>query len=215
MSNSSEHQPPDRGAQRNPGAHGMGAVIALLIAIAALIALALATRTDTAAVRESNGAGPAARPSAAVLAQIQANRRQRGALLDSSLASKLAALEGVPVVVNQWASWCPPCRAEFPFFAEMAERYRDQVAFFGLNSRDQRGAAEAFLEQHRVSYPSVFDESAEQARTIGAGTSWPTTVFFDANGNVVFIRQGGYRDVATLEADIREHALELPTGGRG
>jgi cytochrome c biogenesis protein CcmG/thiol:disulfide interchange protein DsbE len=215
MSNGSEHEPPDGGAQRSPGARGIGTVIALLIAITALIVLALATRTDTTPVRESNGIGPAARPSAAVLAQIQVNRRQRGALLDSSLASKLAALEGVPVVVNQWASWCPPCRAEFPLFAEMAERYRDRVAFLGLNSRDQRGAAEAFLAEHPVGYPSVFDESAAQARSIGAGTGWPTTIFFDADGNVVFIRRGGYTDAATLEADIREHALGLPRARPG
>jgi thiol-disulfide isomerase/thioredoxin len=193
----------------------MGAsVIALLVAVAALIVLTLATRTDPPAVRDANRAAPP-RPSTEVFREMRANRRQRGALVDSSLASKLQALEGVPVVVNQWASWCPPCRAEFPFFAEMAERYRDKVAFLGLNSRDQRGAAQAFMEEHPVAYPSVFDERAEQARSIGAGTGWPTTIFLDADGNVVFIRRGGYTDAATLEADIREHALGLPRARPG
>jgi cytochrome c biogenesis protein CcmG, thiol:disulfide interchange protein DsbE len=217
MSNRNEHEPTDagdgRGAANSRGVRGLGAsVVALLIAIAALIVLALATRTDTPDVRESNGAATAAGRSAGQAgtpAQIQANRRERNALIDARLATRLAALKGVPVVVNQWASWCPPCRSEFPFFAAMAERYRSEVAFLGLNSRDQRDAAEAFLEQHPVGYPSIFDEHAEQARSIGAGIGWPTTIFFDANGKAVFIHQGGYVDAAALEADIREHALGL------
>jgi hypothetical protein len=45
---------------------------------------------------------------------------------------------------------------------------------------------------------------------IGAGAGWPTTVYFDPDGNAVFIRQGGYTDAAARETDIREHALGLP-----
>jgi thiol-disulfide isomerase/thioredoxin len=220
MPSRDEHEPPDGGAprraDRNRGSRGLVAsAVALLVAIAALTVLALATRGDTPVDRESNGAAPAAGRNTGerggTVAQIRASRREGNALIDTSLD----ALRGVPVVVNQWASWCPPCRAEFPFVAAMAERYRSEVAFLGLNSRDQRGAAEAFLKEHPVSYPSVFDENAEQARSIGAGTGWPTTVFFDADGNAVLIRQGGYTDAATLEADIREHALGLPRAGPG
>jgi thiol-disulfide isomerase/thioredoxin len=130
-----------------------------------------------------------------------------GRKIGASVAAKLAALRGVPVVVNQWASWCPPCRAEFPFFEELVEKYEDRVAFLGLNSRDGRVPAEDFLDEHAVNYPSVYDESGDQARSIGAGASWPTTVFLDAGGSAVFIRQGGYVDAAALEADIGQHAL--------
>jgi thiol-disulfide isomerase/thioredoxin len=215
MSNHNENESPG-GAESSRGVRGLGvSVLALLVAIAALIVLALATRSDTPAVREPDGAISAASGQGRTAAQIRASRREGNALVETSLAAELAALRGVPVVVNQWASWCPPCRAEFPFFAEMAERYRTEVAFLGLNSRDQRGAAEAFLAEHPVGYPSVFDESAAQARSIGAGTGWPTTIFFDADGNVVFIRRGGYTDAATLEADIREHALGLPRARPG
>jgi thiol-disulfide isomerase/thioredoxin len=89
--------------------------------------LALATRTDTPDVRGPNRPATAADRSAA-RAQLEASRRERNRLNDASLATRLAALKGVPVVVSQWASWCPPCRAEFPFFAQMAERYRGEVA---------------------------------------------------------------------------------------
>jgi cytochrome c biogenesis protein CcmG/thiol:disulfide interchange protein DsbE len=185
-------------------------VIALVVAVGALIVLAIATSTDAPVVREPRDATSATRPGAdpgGTPAQIEANLRDGNALIDTPLDAKLAALRGVPVVVNQWASWCPPCRAEFPFFAELAERYRDRVAFLGLNSRDERAPAEAFLDEHAVNYPSIYDENGDQARSIGAGVSWPTTVFFDAEGTAVFIRQGGYADAAALEADIRQHAL--------
>jgi thiol-disulfide isomerase/thioredoxin len=203
---------PEQDESKPPrGARGLGAsVVALVVAIGALIVLGIATRSDAPVVREPQGSVPAAghgTERGGTPAQIEANLREGNTLIDTPLDAKLAALRGVPVVVNQWASWCPPCRAEFPFFAELAERYKERVAFLGLNSRDERAPAEAFLEEHAVNYPSVFDEQGDQARSIGAGASWPTTVFFDAGGTAVFIRQGGYVDAAALEADIRRHAL--------
>ena len=185
-------------------------VLALVVAIGALIVLAVATSSDAPVLEEPRDATSAAGPAAApgeTPAQIEANLREGNALIDTPLDAKLTELRGVPVVVNQWASWCPPCRAEFPFFEELAEKYEDRVAFLGLNSRDGRAAAEDFLDEHAVNYPSVYDERGDQARSIGAGASWPTTVFFDAGGSAVFIRQGGYVDAAALEADIRQHAL--------
>jgi len=210
----SPHRRAARDAHSKRGARGLGAsVIGLLVAIGALIVLALATRTDAPVVTEPRKAAPIAAPGAGqeggTPAQIRANLEQSNALIDTPLDAKLAALRGVPVVVNQWASWCGTCRAEFPFFAEMAERYEREVAFLGLNSRDQRSAASAFLREHPVPYPSVFDERGAQARSIGAGASWPTTVFYNAKGAAVFIRQGGYVDGGALEADIRRHALGL------
>jgi cytochrome c biogenesis protein CcmG, thiol:disulfide interchange protein DsbE len=182
-------------------------VVALVAAICALIILALATGGDapTTAGRDS-----APEPAGGARDQIRDNLSDADAIVDDSLSSRLAALKGVPVVVNQWASWCPPCRVEFPYFRQMAGRYRERVAFLGLNSRDEREAAEAFLREHSLGFASVFDEDAAQARSIGAGASWPTTVFFDARGDAVLIKQGGYTDAGQLEADIRGYALGQP-----
>lgn len=120
---------------------------------------------------------------------------------------RLDALKGIPVVVNQWASWCGPCRFELPFFDAAAERFDTQVAFLGLDSQDERDAARAFLREHPSGFPSVFDPDAAVARSIGAGQSWPTTVFYDARGEQVHVRPGAYATRELLEADIRRHAL--------
>jgi cytochrome c biogenesis protein CcmG/thiol:disulfide interchange protein DsbE len=205
---------PARASGRRPRGLGVS-VVALAVAIAGLVVLGIAatkeSTSDRPSPRASGVTGAAADPVATPREGLHQNRREANRLIDTSLDAKLASLKGVPVVVNQWASWCPPCRAEFGFFADLAEQYDGRVAFVGLNSRDERGAAEAFLKEHPVSYPSVFDEDAEQARSVGAGLSWPTTVFVNRSGEVVFIRRGGYADASRLDADIRAHVL----GGSG
>ena len=56
-----------------------------------------------------------------------------GAGVDDFEAPRLARLRGHPVVVNQWASWCDPCRFEIPFFRAMTAKYADRVAFVGID----------------------------------------------------------------------------------
>lgn len=188
-----------------PRRHLSLSVLALIAAVGALIVLALVTSGD--APTTPSRAALAEPATGDVSERIRAHRQEADAIVDGTVESRLAALEGVPVVVNQWASWCPPCRVEFPYFREMADRYGERVAFLGINARDERGAAAAFLEESPLGFPSVFDKDASQARSIGAGASWPTTVFFDARGDAVLIKQGGYADARQLEADIRRYAL--------
>jgi cytochrome c biogenesis protein CcmG/thiol:disulfide interchange protein DsbE len=138
------------------------------------------------------------------------NRAQASQIIDGSteaLEAKIAELRGHPVVVNQWGSWCPPCRAEFPFFAESAEAHADEVAFIGVDIQDDRGAAEDFLEEFPVPYPSIFDQDAEAVRSLDWGGVSPTTWFIDDRGEVVHQRPGQYPDRAALEADIETFLL--------
>ena len=111
------------------------------------------------------------------------------------------------MVVNQWASWCPNCRSEFPFFQRLSREFRNKVAFVGLDSQDDRGAGQDFLKQYPVPYPSIFDPSASQAVSIGGGEGWPTTIFFDRRGQATHLRPGGYATLGQLRADIRQYAL--------
>ena len=120
---------------------------------------------------------------------------------------QLAALRGHPVVVNQWASWCGPCKFEFPFFAQLAGRYRGRVAFLGVDSMDNSGDAVQFLRRHPVPYPSFSDPDASVARVFGGGRAWPTTAFYDARGKLAKTHFGAYATQAKLDEDIRKWAL--------
>ena len=119
----------------------------------------------------------------------------------------IKALEGQPIVVNQWASWCGHCRFEFPFFERQARELGDRVAFLGVNSKDSESAAASFLERHPVPFPHFSDPDAEMARRFRGGRSWPTTAFYRASGELAFTHQGSYATEQDLAADIRRYAL--------
>lgn len=121
--------------------------------------------------------------------------------------ARVSALRGVPIVVNQWASWCGPCRYEFPFFAKLADTYQGRVAFLGVNSQDSREDAAKFLKEEPVPYPHFADQDISIARLFGGGRAWPTTAFYSASGKLIYTHQGGYRDEGQLDAEIRKYAL--------
>jgi len=125
----------------------------------------------------------------------------------SAFQARLASLRGKPVVVNQWASWCGPCRFEFPFFQHLSKRYSGRVAFLGVDAKDARSDATAFLNKFPVLYPHFYDEDASIARTFGGGRAWPTTAFFDRTGKLVFTHIGAYATQAKLDQDIARYAL--------
>ncbi len=122
--------------------------------------------------------------------------------------AKLEQLRGTPIVVNQWASWCGPCRFEFPFFASQAKALKGRVAFLGVNARDSRQDAARFLTANRVPFEHFYDGDASISRVFGGGRSWPTTAFYNARGRLVFTHQGSYATEAKLAEDIRRYALD-------
>ena len=94
----------------------------------------------------------------------------------------LVHLEGTPVVVNAWASWCGPCEAETPKLVEAADRHPD-VQFLGVDTQDSREGAEGFIAEHHVPYPSVFDPTGAILTSLNASGP-PITVFYRADGTV-------------------------------
>ena len=99
-------------------------------------------------------------------------------------STMLAQQHGTPVVVNIWASWCPPCKAEAPDLAAAARRHGDGVQFIGVDTQDDRGGGTDFIARYGLPYPSVFDPTNEIALSYGL-YSPPATLFFDANGALV------------------------------
>jgi cytochrome c biogenesis protein CcmG/thiol:disulfide interchange protein DsbE len=123
----------------------------------------------------------------------------------SAFEARLSALRGHPVVINKWASWCGPCRAELPILQQVSTEHGKQVAFVGVNARDKRPAAERFAAQYPVPYPSYEDPGEKIARSIKAPANFPVTLFVDETGKTVFIHQGGYRSAGDLDADITKY----------
>jgi cytochrome c biogenesis protein CcmG, thiol:disulfide interchange protein DsbE len=119
---------------------------------------------------------------------------------------RLAKLRGYPVVVNVWASWCGPCRFEFPVLQKLSARYGKRVAFLGINSEDSDAAAETFLGEDPVPYPSYTDSDKKLAETLGVHLGFPDTAFYDAEGKLVYLKQGPYAKDSELEADVRRYA---------
>ena len=121
------------------------------------------------------------------------------------IEKQVKALEGHPIVINKWASWCRPCRAEFPIFQQVAAERGKEVAFLGVNAADKRPAAEKFLNERPLPYPSFEDPDEDIARELDAAKFFPMTIFVDAKGDTAFVKAGEYTSRAELEADIDKY----------
>jgi cytochrome c biogenesis protein CcmG, thiol:disulfide interchange protein DsbE len=185
---------------------------ALAIAIACLTPAACGSGGAASKPPDYRGAlAGAPKPLAALYAQ-------GNELLDGGVGAfqkRIATLRGYPVVVNQWASWCGPCRFEFPLFQRTSAAYGKRVAFLGVDSQDSDAAARTFLGEAPVPYPSYTDPDQEIGALLKATRGLPDTSFYDRAGNLVFTKQGPYSDQAELVADIRRYALPPSTESGG
>lgn len=100
---------------------------------------------------------------------------------------KLSDLKGTPVVLNFWASWCPPCKAEMPDFDAKAKENEGRVAFMMVNLTDGQQEtverAKSHVESSGYTFPVYFDTTGEAAGLYSV-YSIPTTFFIDAEGNI-------------------------------
>jgi thiol-disulfide isomerase/thioredoxin len=118
-----------------------------------------------------------------------------------------AFVVGQVAVVNVWASWCSPCRAEAPTLAALAKKYSD-VAFMGILTRDNPATAEAFQRHFALPYPTLIDDSL----LIGfkgslPANAIPSTVVIDKKGRVA-ARISGEITVASLTDLIERVSAE-------
>ena len=163
--------------------------IAPILASIALVGSACSGGTD-----QPGAAAPGSGPTGAAIVATKATGiailpTDRFALprFDFALFQELLgqlASKGVPVVVNVWASWCGPCRVESPHLVRAADRHGTEVQFLGVDILDQRGPAQAFIQEEGYPYPSVFDPTGEIRDRLGY-IGQPITIFYDAAGRKV------------------------------
>jgi cytochrome c biogenesis protein CcmG, thiol:disulfide interchange protein DsbE len=183
--------------QAGPRARGLrrvGVVLALAVSAAAALVLAgqlVGPPPSTAGV-VVEGAAVVGRPAPRV--ELPGLRGGR---------VRLAELRGRPVVLNFWASWCPPCLAEMPEFQRVHRRLGERVAFLGVNQRDQAQAAEELARSTGVTYPLAVDTAGRSFDAFG-GLGMPTTVLIGADGTVADIF-AGQLDEPLLRERIRRY----------
>ena len=121
---------------------------------------------------------------------------------------QLAGLTGRPRLVNIWASWCGPCRAEMPWLQQVHDT--GAVEVLGVDAEDQASAAGSLLDQLDVTFPSVYDPKNELAREIRIVTK-PTTLFVSEEGEVVFVLPGAFASYDEIRQLVATHlGVDLP-----
>jgi thiol-disulfide isomerase/thioredoxin len=146
----------------------VGAVVAI---VATIVLVPLFTSQSG---RPAGPAGLAGQP-APVIALVD----------DSGKPVSLEQYRGRVVVMNLWATWCPPCRAEMPDLQRLADAYRDRgLAIVGVNEGESADRARAFAESLRIAFPIWIDDQQRYGRAFVA-LGMPTTVIVGRDGNVV------------------------------
>lgn len=128
-------------------------------------------------------------------AALEAAQRQAAPLPDLELLSltgqptALHSLKGKPVVLNLWASWCPPCRREMPAFEQAQKKFPDTV-FVMVNQGEKPEQVVRFLQAQGLDLSHVLlDPSSSAMKTLGA-QGLPSTYFFDAQGQLAYAHVG-------------------------
>ncbi len=172
--------------------HHLILVSASIVIVAAIAGLFLFSNPE--ASEEAPGAGPASAENPAPdveLVDFEGN------------TVRLSDFVGTPVVINFWASWCPPCVAEMPDFEAVNQDVGDRVAFIGVNFQDDPDLAAKLAVETGVSYLLVRDPQGLIFQEFD-GLGMPTTVFIDASGSIREVITGQMSQ-SQLRAKIAEH----------
>ena len=101
---------------------------------------------------------------------------------------RLSDMKGKVVVLDLWASWCAPCRAQSKVLSELVQEVGNEVQVVGIATSDAIEPANAFLKEEKALYPSAFDEQSSIARALKV-EGLPTTIIVDAAGKTRFIER--------------------------
>ena len=196
--------------KRDPRPRPLGRIALVLAALLAMLVVAGCGRSSNGNPDSRLTLDQAKAPISGAPPQLAEIRSQANQLLDGgkdAFDTRLAQLHGTPVVVNKWASWCGPCRFEFPWFQSLAQKRGGEIAFLGVNANDSSGSAKTFLSELPLPYPSYSDPDLDIAQDLGGPPqAFPTTTFYDRSGEQVFTHPGVYTSEAELDADVSKYA---------
>ena len=156
------------------------------VAFVALLVYGLTTKATNSTIDDALSRGEAV-PAPAFSLSALADGRDAGAAWSRAAADgevSLRELRGTPLVLNFWASWCDPCRAEAKVLEAAWKQESSDVLFVGLDVQDAREDARDFIAQFGLTFPHVRDPGNDTQRAWGV-TGLPETYFIDAKGRVV------------------------------
>ena len=119
--------------------------------------------------------------------EVKVGSYLREATLDglNGKTKKFSDFKGKPLIINVWASWCGPCRAEMGSIERLAQRYNGkEFNVIGVSTDDYRNKAAAFIEQTGITFENFLDSKLLLENMLGANTI-PITILVDADGRVV------------------------------
>jgi cytochrome c biogenesis protein CcmG, thiol:disulfide interchange protein DsbE len=181
------------GEARGRARRGFGLVIALSLIAAACGGDDGGNAADRPSSQESEGVGEGG-------GDLPSNEVE---MADGTTVALTDVADGRPLVLNFFASWCAPCRAEMPDFAAVHRDVGDRVSFLGLALQDTQDAGGELVELTGVAYPWGLDPTGEIFAELG-GFAMPTTVYVAADGEIVGTDSG-----AIDEADLRDRLADL------
>jgi thiol-disulfide isomerase/thioredoxin len=135
---------------------------------------------------------PVTAPTARTPGEVIAGRLLHDALLDglNTQNKSLSEYKGMPLIINVWASWCSPCRAEMGSLERLAKRYNGKkFNIIGISTDDYRDKATAFIDQAALSFENYIDHALLMDNMLGA-TTIPLTVLVDADGRLLLKVRG-------------------------
>lgn len=120
---------------------------------------------------------------------------------------RLSDLQGKIVVINFWASWCPPCRDEMPDLQWLSEEYQKDLVVLGVNTAyvDDRSDALAFADELALTFPILFDQSGDVSEGLFSVRGLPTSYWIDRRGTVRQIQVGAMTRDQMI--DVAEYLL--------
>ena len=115
----------------------------------------------------------------------------------------LGGAQGTPVILNFWATWCGPCRAEMPVIQAAAKNYGERVHFVAVNQGEESAVIQPFVDEFGLTFPIALDQDQAVGSDLYNVTGLPTTFFIDGDGTVRRVWMGEMNAI-TLEEGIAE-----------